>query len=654
MSGDRGEALRRAEEIRRETIGVLDETVRQAAALELPAPDPSDALVQARTALEDDGYQVLVMGEAKRGKSSLVNALVARDVLPTAIAVATSQVFRVGRAEQEAFRVRFEDGSAEEITAADLPRHGSQVVADTDRVPVPGRAIRWIEVDLPGLRFLPDGVSLLDTPGLGALYAAHQEITQRFVPYADAVVFVLDSERPVMATELDAVATVLEATPDVFFVQTKSDLVGVDQCRRVRERSEELLRERFRVLGDVRVLPFSNTLLRAAARDDEDAQENLEDSGHVEVEAALRRFLFVVAGWRRTASALALVLEYQEGSWRTLEAREAALRSAAEVVERLEEGRAAFRSAWGPRGTRSGRLLDDAATTISEAKKGLRQALAPHGSVVLAHRAAIERATPQELGPLIEELPARLAGAVQAEFRAIVTKVDERIAAHFAPLFAEGAGGWAAPPAELEVQATDRVRSTRYNSGALFEKAKGAALNMRTATSIGGAATTATAVIVGSGGTALPAVLLASAAGALWAGVHGWRRTAQARVDADRQEAHRTLAECAGMLQAQLFEGDFLAGRAGLVDEHFSRVQSRVFETLRTTVKRKDEEGLAEQQRAEEAAGLDADGRERRLREVEEQRAAWAALSDAVDDLGARLERLLAAAGGPGAPGGAA
>ena len=108
---------------------------------------------------------MLVVGEARRGKSTFVNALIGCNLLPTDVDIATSQVFRICPAQRETCRLRFEDGSQEAINAADLPRYGSQVIADVEGVPRLDQLIRWIEVDVP-TRFLPANVRILDTPGL--------------------------------------------------------------------------------------------------------------------------------------------------------------------------------------------------------------------------------------------------------------------------------------------------------------------------------------------------------------------------------------------------------------------------------------------------------------------------------------------------------
>src|SRR3954447_1169985 len=154
------------EKVRQQSIAVLDALVAKAEEFELAKPP--EALERYRQKLRENSYKVLVVGEAKRGKSTFVNALIGRDILPTDVDVATSQVFNILPSKREAYRLRFEDGSAREITVQDLPRYGSQVMIDAGVVPTADQIIRWIEVDAP-IRFLPRGVSILDTPGLGTL-----------------------------------------------------------------------------------------------------------------------------------------------------------------------------------------------------------------------------------------------------------------------------------------------------------------------------------------------------------------------------------------------------------------------------------------------------------------------------------------------------
>ena len=154
----------RAEAVRVKTVAIIKSLQEKCKEFDLPQPPPG--LEQYRQKLESNIYQVLVVGEAKRGKSTFVNALIGRDILPTDVDIATSQVFRICPAASEAYRLRFEDDSQQTIAAVDLPRYGSQVVAEAEGSPRLDQIIRWIEADLP-VRFLPPNLPS-DTPGLGA------------------------------------------------------------------------------------------------------------------------------------------------------------------------------------------------------------------------------------------------------------------------------------------------------------------------------------------------------------------------------------------------------------------------------------------------------------------------------------------------------
>src|SRR5918994_6031263 len=136
-----GNVTGQIERIRRQTVAVLDELIARADEFELA--DPLPTLGRYHEKLRENAYKVLVVGEAKRGKSTFVNALIGRDVLPTDVDVATSQVFNVRPSKQEAYRLRFEDGSEREIPPEDLPLYGSRIMAGGGGPSTPRQSTRW-------------------------------------------------------------------------------------------------------------------------------------------------------------------------------------------------------------------------------------------------------------------------------------------------------------------------------------------------------------------------------------------------------------------------------------------------------------------------------------------------------------------------------
>jgi GTPase SAR1 family protein len=326
--------LDRAEAVRQKTLAILSSLAETARAFGLP--DPAESLAEYGKKLEDNTYQVLVVGEAKRGKSTFVNALIGgREILPTDVDIATSQVFRVRAAEREAYRVRYEDDSQMEIAAADLDRYGKEGFADG--VPRLDQIIRWIEVDVR-VRFLPANVRILDTPGLGALYAAHAPITHRFVPLADAVLFFLDSQASIGDAEIKIMTDLLKYTRSILFVQTKIDLFRREAWQEIQKRNEEILKKQFGDrLSDTRVWPISSINLRKAAQagDPDDAKDYLMVSRHKELAAALQAFLFRVAGWSRSADAILQAGHYHLHRRQTLATQLALMTATCKVMPSL-------------------------------------------------------------------------------------------------------------------------------------------------------------------------------------------------------------------------------------------------------------------------------------------------------------------------------
>src|SRR5829696_7119214 len=420
------------EEVRQQTIAVLDDLIHTGNEFELTDPPP--ALERYRRKLRRNAYTVLVVGEAKRGKSTFVNALIGRDILPTDVDVATSQVFNVRPSPREAYRVRFEDGSAREIPPEALPLYGSQAMAGAVPLPTADRIVRWIEVEAP-IKFLPAGVSILDTPGLGALYAGHALITHRFVPEADAVIFVLESGQPAVEDDLKFVEQILTVTRNIFFVQTKIDQYNKEDWQSIQWRNQEILRERFgERLADTRVWPVSSTNLRKAATGDKTTEEAyLMVSRHKELMAALQAFLARMSGWGRTAEAIAVAAPYHAASRQVLAGRLAGLtaeskQQQAELQKVAVEGKRRFDAEWGIQGQKYRELREDLQRAVAVGKQSFANILQPGSDIELAQKAKIDAVKSlKQANRVAEEMPGEIITAAMNGWADVCEEVNYRL-----------------------------------------------------------------------------------------------------------------------------------------------------------------------------------------------------------------------------------
>lgn len=227
--------------------------------------DLGERLGRSRARLGDAAFHVLVVGEFKQGKSSLINALLNAPVCAVDDDVATAVPTLVRHADQPEAAVVWEadanargDGSpsdvAREIVNINEARQLIVSAASPD-----GRRVTQIEIGLPR-RLLEGGLTLVDTPGVGGLGSAHTATTIGALPMADAVLFVTDASQELSASEVDFLRTALDMCPLVTMALTKIDFYPA--WRQI----EQLNRGHLERAGlDLRILPVSSTLRQAAA-----------------------------------------------------------------------------------------------------------------------------------------------------------------------------------------------------------------------------------------------------------------------------------------------------------------------------------------------------------------------------------------------------
>lgn len=622
-------ATGQVEAVRRSTLAILDRLTTTAEAFELA--DPPATLGEYQQQLTENSYKVLVVGEAKRGKSTFVNALIGRNILPTDVDISTSRVFHVSDSPVEAYRIRFEDGSERAIAADELPRFGTQAAADLQGEPLLRQIMRWIEVDVP-IRFLPKGVSILDTPGLGSLYAAHSQITQRFVPHADAIIYVLDSNQPMGQPDIDFIRTILSVTNNIFFVQTKIDQHRRDDWQEIERRNEAILDEHFKErLADTHVWPVSSTnLIKAAETGDEDYERV---SRHRELITALQAFLFQVAGWERCAEAVVVAEYYQLTSRKVLQARLAALeaetvKQSVELQQRVAQQAQQFQSEWGERGTKRRELLEHVQRLVAMHKQNFVEVIQPGGQIEREQREKIDALASLDA---INAVGQALAGEVIAKtidtWRAETQQAHAHCLALLAPFVAD-VSSFHLPQSSDQPQLVMRAGPTLNLKNDLWSKVKGAPAEFL-------AAGKAIDDAVGLFGKAIPFLPWVIVAAGLWGIARSWTTSEKAQIKTAQQELQTHLGIVLGDVQQRFLKPDPAHGAMSFLDHTYDALVRTMFEHIHLLATQKANEARGEQARATDAGQLDDPQRAEKASQTRQQIVEW-------DDLGRELEAVTA------------
>jgi predicted GTPase len=234
--------------------------------------------------LAEDRFTLAVLGQFKRGKSSLMNAIIGRELLPTGVLPLTSAitVLKFGATERVVVHrdgLQFPEIVPVSALANYVTEHGN---------PGNRKKVKTATLEVP-LPFLRRGLEFVDTPGVGSAIQANTATTYAFLPECDAVLFVTSVDTPLTEVELDFLGAIHAHVQKIFFVVNKTDLLFDPRERdEVFKFVESEIRAEMET-SQVRIFPVSSRLaLTKTASTDGDGFVN---SGLKELQKALATFL---------------------------------------------------------------------------------------------------------------------------------------------------------------------------------------------------------------------------------------------------------------------------------------------------------------------------------------------------------------------------
>jgi hypothetical protein len=285
-------------------------------------------LTESQAHLAASRYFVVVCGEFRRGKSSLLNALVERPSLfPVDVAVTTSAITTLQWGADERALVYFVDDPAKPPGAGgtggpsgspapggsggpqaprdaaaplEIPLADAVAYVTEQGNPENVKNVSRIEMTAP-IPQLKSGMVLVDTPGVGSVNAAHTAATRAFLPSADAILFVAMATDPLGTVELEFLSQALEHCPVVVTAITMIDRV-VDATPAVHEARKRIGEVSGTDPDELVVVGVSSQRKRKALRLGD--QEQLAASGFPELERELWEGLAVTCGKVRIDGAL--------------------------------------------------------------------------------------------------------------------------------------------------------------------------------------------------------------------------------------------------------------------------------------------------------------------------------------------------------------
>jgi len=262
-------------------------------------------------------FYVACVGQFKRGKSTLINALIGQPILPTGYIPVTAVPTVIRFGERAKARIRTREGEWKDIAVADLNQYVTEELNPENQ-----KGVQGAEVFVPS-RLLSSGMCIVDTPGLGSVFTGNTAATQAFIPHIDAALVVVGADPPLAGEELTLVEAVGKQVQELILVLNKADRTTDAERAAASVFTRQLLHKRLhREIGPVFEVSAQEQADRHGPARDwnklvEALQRLVDDSGGQLVRAASERGLE-----RLSEQVLAIISEHRDALLRPIEESE--------------------------------------------------------------------------------------------------------------------------------------------------------------------------------------------------------------------------------------------------------------------------------------------------------------------------------------------
>jgi GTP-binding protein EngB required for normal cell division len=176
-------------------------------------------LVMLLERLENHIFEIGIFGRVSSGKSSLLNYLLGGEVLPVGVTPVTAFPTRVGYGAKAQAIIEFAEANPQTVELARLAEFATE-----QQNPGNAKHVMRIGVQLPARR-LRDGVTFVDTPGLGSLATAGAEETVAYLPRCDLGVVLVDAASALVHEDLAIVQALYQSGAQAMVLVSKADLL---------------------------------------------------------------------------------------------------------------------------------------------------------------------------------------------------------------------------------------------------------------------------------------------------------------------------------------------------------------------------------------------------------------------------------------------
>lgn len=191
--------------------------------------------------LEANSFSIAVVGEFKRGKSTLINALLGQEILPSDILPTTATLNRVTYGIRPFVKIHFKDNREEEIAIDQLTNYVTKLTIESETI---AATVQEAVIYYP-VHYCHNHVDIIDTPGLRDDENMNA-VTLSILPHVDVAILVIMAQSPFSQSERAFLENDLlkEDLGRIIFVVTGIDLCNTpEEAEKIVKRVEERIKK---------------------------------------------------------------------------------------------------------------------------------------------------------------------------------------------------------------------------------------------------------------------------------------------------------------------------------------------------------------------------------------------------------------------------
>lgn len=266
--------------------------------------------------LEEEIFRLVIVGEFSRGKSTFINALLGKRILPSSSSPTTAIISKIVYGDTPNYQLYFRDGHVEtldETSFKNLRAPKASIEENIDDIQKDVDEEQWIQsidyakVQYP-MEFCKNNVEIIDTPGVNDISKERVEITYRFLNQADAAILLLSAKQVLSSSEIAFLKERILGNQihNIFVVINFKDAINECHYNEVIDYAKEHLAEHLPAV-EIPVIFLVSSMQALIWRRKENGEvippkklammsSSFEETGFVEFENSLKHFLFTEKG----------------------------------------------------------------------------------------------------------------------------------------------------------------------------------------------------------------------------------------------------------------------------------------------------------------------------------------------------------------------